>query len=122
MGKLPSVLAELKQIVITPIKPHVCSPPVSQSETADTVNASVGVIGDPPDPDDLPSQIVKVMGKGTILYQTQTVFLFFFSNSFNNLSVYDSLYVFHFNFIYTKTRILFKISFKIYFFIKWYFS
>ncbi|XP_065060682.1 protein Smaug homolog 2-like isoform X2 [Rhopilema esculentum] len=63
MGKLPSVLAELKQIVITPIKPHVCSPPVSQSETADTVNASVGVIGDPPDPDDLPSQIVKVMGK-----------------------------------------------------------
>ncbi len=69
MGKLPLVLAELKQIVITPIKPYVPSPPVSQSETFSTPTStdsgnSVGVIGDPVDPDDLPSQIIRVMGKG----------------------------------------------------------
>ena len=70
IGKLPLVLAELKQVVITPIKPYVPAPPVSQSETlaASTPNecgsSTVGVIGDPVDPDDLPSQIIRVMGKG----------------------------------------------------------
>ena len=69
MGKLPSVLAELKQIVLTPIKAYEPSPPVSQSEAVSTVQnentgSQVGVIGDPPDPDDLPSQIIRVMGKG----------------------------------------------------------
>ena len=71
MGKLPAVLGELKQIVITPIKKYLPSAPVSQSEaipisSREGVNASIGVIGDPPDPDDLPSQIVRVIGKGMI--------------------------------------------------------
>ena len=69
MGKLPGVLAELKQIVITPFKKYVPCIPLSQSETAPVTSTegaigSVGVIGDPPDPDDLPAQIVRVMGKG----------------------------------------------------------
>jgi len=67
-GKLPTVLAELKQIVITPLKKYVPSAPLSQSEaisisSTEGFNSSVGVIGDPPDPDDLPAQIVRVIGK-----------------------------------------------------------
>ena len=70
MGKLPAVLGELRQIVITPFKKYIPSAPLSQSEVVPVnstvgVSGSVGVIGDPPDPDDLPSQIVRVIGKGT---------------------------------------------------------
>lgn len=73
MGKLPAVLSELKQIVITPIKKYIPSAPVSQSESVpagsrEQNSTSSGVIGEPMDPDDLPAQIVGVMGKG--LYTT----------------------------------------------------
>ena len=75
MGKLPTVLAELKQIVITPLRKYVPSAPLSQSEaisisSTEGFNSSVGVIGDPPDPDDLPAQIVRVIGKGKLHFFT----------------------------------------------------
>lgn len=83
MGKLPAVLAELKQIVITPIKKYVPSAPVSQSEPL-PAGSREGVItssGDPPDPDDLPSQIFGVMGKG----ETKTILLRFCISCFRTL-------------------------------------
>eukprot|EP00794_Sanderia_malayensis_P020007 gene20007-21968_t len=69
-GKLSYVLSELRQIVTTPIRPYLPSPPISQSETCSSQapaskSNSVGVIGDPVDPDDLPSQIIRVMGKAS---------------------------------------------------------
>ena len=56
-GKLPNVLDSLKNILQTPIKPFI---------PADSSDLTEGHVPPPcPHPDDLPSQLTKVIGKGT---------------------------------------------------------
>ena len=69
-GKLQGVLAGLREIIITPIKPF--SPPPSETtqgasytQTLTTEQPQTSV---PPHPDDLASRITRVLGKGEKSY------------------------------------------------------
>ena len=69
VGKLQDVLNEMRQILITPIKPF--SPPAGPVTTAAATNQGIGgnmteqpITNGLPHPDDLPSQITRVLGKG----------------------------------------------------------
>ena len=68
-GKLPNVLESLKAILQTPIKPFIL---------VDHSGLSVPEAHAPapnPHPDDLPSQLTKVIGKGRIIQTLSLVFL-----------------------------------------------
>jgi hypothetical protein len=75
-GKLQAVLTDLRQIVHTPIK--VFNPPPgipttvaggnNNSGVAGAVMEQPGAVSLPPHPEDLPSWITRVMGKGNLTH------------------------------------------------------
>ena len=75
---MPNVLDSLKSILQTPIKPFVPTQGMDMARTGATggMNAAACEGGLPnPHPDDLPSQLTKVIGKGNCFVYSRTVYL-----------------------------------------------